>query len=39
MPGQDFILVEGIFTAGSDGVVCIIGKIDGSRRERGEMGA
>ncbi|OCF54256.1 hypothetical protein L486_08170 [Kwoniella mangroviensis CBS 10435] len=27
MPGQDFILVEGIFTASSDGLACIISKI------------
>lgn len=24
MPGQGFILVKGIFTAGSDGVICVI---------------
>ncbi|KAK8866101.1 hypothetical protein IAR55_001252 [Kwoniella newhampshirensis] len=27
MPGQEFILVEGIFTAGSDGLTCIIAKV------------
>lgn len=27
MPGQEFILVEGIFTANSDGLTCIISKI------------
>ncbi|WWD17694.1 hypothetical protein CI109_102135 [Kwoniella shandongensis] len=33
MPGQEFILVEGIFTAGSDGLTCIIGKI---KRDEGD---
>ncbi|WVW82501.1 hypothetical protein I302_104512 [Kwoniella bestiolae CBS 10118] len=28
MPGQEFILVEGIFTASSDGLACIISKIN-----------
>ncbi|OCF41559.1 hypothetical protein I317_04667 [Kwoniella heveanensis CBS 569] len=31
MPGQDFILVEGIFTASSDGLACIIGKVKKDR--------
>ncbi|WVQ97609.1 hypothetical protein IAU59_004723 [Kwoniella sp. CBS 9459] len=31
MPGQDFILVEGIFTASSDGLTCIIGKVNKDR--------
>ncbi|WVF70296.1 hypothetical protein IAT40_005085 [Kwoniella sp. CBS 6097] len=31
MPGQDFILVEGIFTASSDGLACIIDKVKNER--------
>lgn len=27
MPGQGFILVEGIFAAGSDGVICVIERV------------
>lgn len=27
MPGQEFILVEGIFTANSDGLTCIISRV------------
>ncbi|WWC86441.1 uncharacterized protein L201_001318 [Kwoniella dendrophila CBS 6074] len=33
MPGQDFILVEGIFTASSDGLTCIITRIEDPSRE------
>jgi hypothetical protein len=40
MPGQEFILVEGIFTAGSDAVVCVIQRIDRrkGKRERKRSG-
>lgn len=33
MPGQGFILVEGIFWAGSDGVICIIERIDKTKQD------
>lgn len=33
MPGQGFILVEGIFIASSDGVICIIERIDKKREK------
>jgi hypothetical protein len=33
MPGQEFIPVEGIFSAGSDGLVCIIDRIGPKRRD------
>jgi hypothetical protein len=33
MPGQEFILVEAIFTASSDAVVCIIERIDRKRNQ------
>lgn len=38
MPGQEFILVEGIFTAGSDAVICVIQRIDRrkGKRDRGD---
>jgi hypothetical protein len=28
MPGQEFIPVEGIFTASSDGMMCIVSRLN-----------
>jgi hypothetical protein len=40
MPGQEFIRVEGIFTASSDGLTCILTRVGGTReREREGMSA
>ncbi len=40
MPGQEFIRVEGIFTASSDGLTCILTRLGGTReREREGMSA